>query len=74
VGRTIVYSGSIRRALIGMAKYTTTPISFFLALGWKEGMAYFHDIAEMMQEEAQEIEASTKPKPFDVSAWHRYSG
>jgi hypothetical protein len=57
-----------------MAKYTKTSIEFFLKLHWKEGMAYFYDIAEMMQEEAEELESSTKPKPFDPSAWHKWRG
>jgi hypothetical protein len=57
-----------------MAKYTSTSLDYFEKLGWKKGMAYFHDIAEMMREEAEELEASTKPKPFDPSAWHRWRG
>jgi hypothetical protein len=55
-----------------MAKYTSTPISFFLKLSWKEGMAYLVDISQLMQDERDQIESTTKPAPFDVAAWHKW--
>jgi hypothetical protein len=55
-----------------MAKYTSTPIDFFLKLNWREGMAYFNDVAQLLEEEKNQMESSTKPAPFDVSAWHKW--
>jgi hypothetical protein len=55
-----------------MAKYTSTSIEFFLKLSWKEGMAYFTEVAQMLQEEKDQVESSTKPAPFDVAAWHKW--
>lgn len=55
-----------------MAKYTSTSMEFFLKLPLREGMAYFTEVSQMMQEEQDRIDSSTKPPPFDVSAWHKW--
>ena len=55
-----------------MAKYTSTSMEFFMKLHWNEGMAYFHEIAKLMQEEREQMEQSNKPPSFDSSTWHRW--
>lgn len=56
-----------------MARFTKTPIDFFLKLTWKEGMMYYSDIAQMVQEEKEAMDEATQrqsPMP-DVSNWQR---
>lgn len=57
-----------------MAKYTSTPMDFFLRLSWKEGMAYFIDVSQMIQEERDQIESSSKATSFDASALQKWRG
>jgi hypothetical protein len=56
-----------------MAKYTSTSIEFFLKLDWKEGMAYFCEVAQLAQEEKDQMESNFHQPPTlpDVSAWQR---
>jgi hypothetical protein len=47
-------------------------MEFFLRLSWREGLAYFIEVAQLAQEEKDQMETSTKPAPFDVAAWHKW--
>jgi hypothetical protein len=51
-----------------MAKYTHTPIDFFAKLYWREGLAYYLDIAQLAQEEKDAMDSSSRPTPFDPAA------
>jgi hypothetical protein len=57
-----------------MAKYTSTSIEFFLKLNWKEGMAYFSEVAQMLQEEKDQVDSSgvrSMPQLPDISHWSK---
>jgi hypothetical protein len=56
-----------------MAKYTSTSIEFFLKLSWREGLAYFIEVAQLLQEEKDQMESSSSvrsmPQLPNTSGW-----
>jgi hypothetical protein len=63
----IVWGGSLRRVIINLAKYCKTPMPFFFNLHYHEFLLWLVDVGEMAEEEAAEINASSKPPQQDLS-------